>query len=157
MIAVCHAHPPRATAFACARRALPAAILPEAVLLLGGEVPLAPYATPGTAEVAASIRPFIEHHQALLLSNHGVVAVGGHTGRSLPAARGGGTGGGGGVGGGEAGRSRPPDPAVRRYGHEIVPGAIVAAHDACGRERCTRAEARPRGLASGRDNFAVRN
>ncbi|MDO9694827.1 MAG: class II aldolase/adducin family protein [Candidatus Latescibacteria bacterium] len=75
--AVCHAHPPRATAFACARRDLPASILPEAVLLLGGEVPLAPYATPGTAEVAASIRPFIERHQAILLSNHGVVAVGG--------------------------------------------------------------------------------
>lgn len=75
--AICHAHPPHATAYACARRALPASILPEAVLLLGGEVPLAPYATPGTAEIAASILPFIAHHQALLLSNHGVVAVGG--------------------------------------------------------------------------------
>ncbi|MDO9170778.1 MAG: class II aldolase/adducin family protein [bacterium] len=75
--AVCHAHPPHATAYACARRALPATILPEAVLLLGGEVPLAPYATPGTDEVAASIRSLIAHHQALLLSNHGVVAVGG--------------------------------------------------------------------------------
>ncbi len=75
--AVCHAHPPRATAYACARRVLPASILPEAVQLLGGEVPLAPYATPGTPEMAASIRPLIARHQALLLANHGVVTVGG--------------------------------------------------------------------------------
>lgn len=75
--AVCHAHPPRATAYACARRALPATILPEAVLLLGGDVPLAPYATPGTPEVAASVRPFVPRCQAILLSNHGVVTVGG--------------------------------------------------------------------------------
>ncbi len=75
--AVCHAHPPHATAYACARRALPASILPEAVLLLGGEVPLAPYATPGTPEIVASIQPLVARHQAFLLSNHGVVAVGG--------------------------------------------------------------------------------
>ena len=53
--AVCHAHPPHALAFACARRPLPA-LMPEAVMVLEGEVPVAPYAAPGTDAVAESVR-----------------------------------------------------------------------------------------------------
>ena len=41
-----------------------------------GDVPLAPYATTGTGEVAASLRPFLSGHQAILLANHGAVTYG---------------------------------------------------------------------------------
>ncbi len=71
--AVCHAHPSFATAFACAHRALSTALLPEALLLLGNEVRLAPYATPGTPDVPASLSDLNDHEPALLLANHGVV------------------------------------------------------------------------------------
>jgi L-fuculose-phosphate aldolase len=73
--AVVHAHPPVATGFAAARCGLTDPILPEAVLTLG-PVPLAPYATPATGEVARSIEKLIAVHDALLLANHGVLTVG---------------------------------------------------------------------------------
>jgi len=74
--AVCHAHPVCATAFACARRELPAALLPEALLVLGDAVPLVPYATPGSDDLAAALRSRLADHAALLLANHGVLTVG---------------------------------------------------------------------------------
>jgi len=73
--AVCHAHPPHALAFACARRSLPA-LMPEAVMVLDGEVPVAPYAAPGTAAVAASVGELIRRRPCLLLANHGAVTTG---------------------------------------------------------------------------------
>jgi L-fuculose-phosphate aldolase len=73
--AVVHAHPSTATAFACSGMALEEPICAEVVMTLG-KVPLAPYATTGTPELAKSIRPFIQDHQAILLANHGVVAYG---------------------------------------------------------------------------------
>ena len=41
-----------------------------------GVVPLAAYATTGTAEVAASLAPFIPGHDAILMANHGAVSYG---------------------------------------------------------------------------------
>lgn len=41
-----------------------------------GTVPLAPYATSGTAEVAVSVQPFISDNDAILLENHGAVSYG---------------------------------------------------------------------------------
>jgi len=73
--AVVHAHPPTATAFACTGRALDEILCQEAVMTLGA-VPLAPYATTGTYEVAASLEPYLEDHDAILLANHGVVSYG---------------------------------------------------------------------------------
>jgi len=73
--AICHAHPAWATAWAAARRPLPSGVLTEVAVTIG-EVPLAPFALPGTAEVAASIRNLIVDHDAVLLANHGVVTVG---------------------------------------------------------------------------------
>ncbi|HEX4065808.1 MAG TPA: class II aldolase/adducin family protein [Acidobacteriaceae bacterium] len=73
--AVIHAHPPIATAFACAGRALDELICQEAAMTLG-PVPLARYATTGTDEVAASLRPLIPGHEAVLLANHGAVTCG---------------------------------------------------------------------------------
>jgi L-fuculose-phosphate aldolase len=74
--AICHAHPAWATAFAAAGQSLDGCLLPEIVATLGA-VPLAPYGTPGTEEVPASVRDLIPHHDALLLANHGVIAIGG--------------------------------------------------------------------------------
>ena len=73
--AVIHSHPPIATAFACAGRALDEMLCQEAVMTLG-IVPLAKYATTGTDEVAASLIPLIPEHEAILMANHGVVSYG---------------------------------------------------------------------------------
>jgi len=72
---VCHAHPPTATGFAAAGRALEEAVLPEVVSVLG-KIPLAPYGTPGTWELCASIESLVPSHDAILLENHGVVTCG---------------------------------------------------------------------------------
>jgi len=73
--AIVHAHPPFATAFAVAGVSLDRPVLPEVVVGLGG-IPLAPYATPSTDEVPDSLSPFLEHHSAILLSNHGAITFG---------------------------------------------------------------------------------
>jgi L-fuculose-phosphate aldolase len=73
--AVIHAHPPIATGFACAGRALDEPLCAEAVMTLG-KVPLAPYATTGTDHLARSLRPFIPDHNAILMANHGAVTYG---------------------------------------------------------------------------------
>jgi L-fuculose-phosphate aldolase len=74
--AVVHAHPPTATGFAVAGEGLPADVLPE-VTLLFGEVPLVPYATPGTPQVGALVAPVAASgHEGALLANHGAVTWG---------------------------------------------------------------------------------
>lgn len=72
---VVHANPPVATSFAIAGIPLSRAILPEAVVQLG-EVPVAPYAAPGTQEVPDSIAPFCKTHNGVLLANHGALTWG---------------------------------------------------------------------------------
>lgn len=73
--AVCHAHPSLATGFAAAGVSLDRALLCEQVVALGS-VPVAPYGTPGTPELAATIAPFVHAHDAILLANHGAVSFG---------------------------------------------------------------------------------
>jgi L-fuculose-phosphate aldolase len=73
--AVVHAHPTYATGFATARIPLDECLFPEVIVGLGS-IPLAPYATPSTKEVAESLAPFIRNSNAILLSNHGVVTYG---------------------------------------------------------------------------------
>ena len=73
--AVCHAHPPHGTAFAVAGLAIDQPILSEVILTLGC-VPLAAYGTPSTEELTAEMQPFVQHHNALLMANHGAVAYG---------------------------------------------------------------------------------
>jgi len=72
--AICHAHPPTATGFAVAGRALNQALLPKSYS--SGQIPLVQYATPGTPELSAALEPFIPHYDALLLANHGAVTCG---------------------------------------------------------------------------------
>jgi L-fuculose-phosphate aldolase len=73
--AVVHAHPPTATAFAVAGEGIPADVLPEIALLMG-EVPVVPYATPGTPALGDATEPFLQAHEAVLLANHGALAWG---------------------------------------------------------------------------------
>jgi hypothetical protein len=73
--AICHAHPPTATGFAVAGRALDQALLPEVIIGLG-QIPLVKYGTPGTPELSAALEPFVPHYDALLLANHGAVTCG---------------------------------------------------------------------------------
>jgi L-fuculose-phosphate aldolase len=73
--AVVHAHPCTATGFASAGIALDEPLCSEIVVTLG-TVPLAPYATTGTAELSRSLAPFIQDHEAILMANHGVVTYG---------------------------------------------------------------------------------
>ena len=73
--AVVHAHPPVATAFGVAGEGLRILVLPELTQLCG-EVPLVPYGTPGTPELADRLEPHLAGHDAWLLANHGAVTVG---------------------------------------------------------------------------------
>jgi L-fuculose-phosphate aldolase len=50
-------------------------LLSEVILTLGC-VPLTGYGTPSTEELPQSLAPFIPHHDALLMANHGAVAYG---------------------------------------------------------------------------------
>jgi len=72
---VVHAHPPISTGFAVAGIALDQMAIPEVIATLG-TVPLAPYATPSTDELAHTIDDYISKCNAILLSNHGVVTFG---------------------------------------------------------------------------------
>lgn len=72
---VLHAHPPVATGFAVAGRALNLALLPEIVMGLGS-VPLAEYGLPGTPALTEGMLPYIPKYDAILLANHGAVAYG---------------------------------------------------------------------------------
>jgi len=72
--AVCHAHPPHATAFAVAGIQVPTCILPEVEIFIG-QVPLAEYDTPGSKNFAETILPHLRNNaNTILLSNHGAVA-----------------------------------------------------------------------------------
>ena len=73
--AVIHAHPPHATGFSVAGRALDAPFIAEAVVSLGAGVPTVPFAAPGPG-AAAALAPFLTDHDAVLLANHGVLAWG---------------------------------------------------------------------------------
>jgi len=70
--AVVHCHPPYATAYAVTGSAPPSGHVTEYELFIG-PVAVAPYETPGTQVFAESVLPFIEDHNTILLTNHGIV------------------------------------------------------------------------------------
>ncbi|PLX90113.1 MAG: fuculose phosphate aldolase [Desulfuromonas sp.] len=72
--AVVHTHSVYATTMACLHREIPA--VHYLVAFAGKKVPLAPYATFGTPQLAESVKKHIGDSNALLLANHGLVAVG---------------------------------------------------------------------------------
>ena len=73
--AIVHTHSPRATALACAGRGIPP--FHYMIALAGGDIRCMPYATFGTAELAATAVRGLEGRRATLLGNHGVIAIGG--------------------------------------------------------------------------------
>ncbi len=72
---VVHAHPPVATGYATAGRALNQALLPEVIIGLGC-VPLADYGLPGTDALTDGMVPFIPKYDAILMANHGATCYG---------------------------------------------------------------------------------
>jgi L-fuculose-phosphate aldolase len=72
--AVVHTHAPMATALSCVLDELPC--VHYQMLLLGGAVPVAPYATFGTPELARSVLDALEGRSAALMANHGAIAHG---------------------------------------------------------------------------------
>ncbi len=70
---IVHAHPPTATGFAAAGLALNQPLVCEVVIGLGS-IPLAKYGTPGTPELSDALEPLVPQYDAILMSNHGVVA-----------------------------------------------------------------------------------
>lgn len=73
-LAVVHAHPAHAVALTLQGEPL-VACMPEAVTALG-EVPTAPYATPGGPAVAEAVRPFLRDADCVLMERHGALAIG---------------------------------------------------------------------------------
>jgi L-fuculose-phosphate aldolase len=74
-IACVHAHPPHATGFAVSGVRPPSCMVPEMELFCG-EVPIAPYMTPGSPEMAEAVAALAPIHNTILMANHGVVAWG---------------------------------------------------------------------------------
>jgi L-fuculose-phosphate aldolase len=72
---IVHAHPRTATGFAAAGIALNQPLVCEVVIGLG-QIPLAPYGTPGTPELAETLEPLVPQYDAILMANHGVVTYG---------------------------------------------------------------------------------
>lgn len=75
--AVVHAHPPYASGFSQAGKTLDTSSSSEAVAILGRDVPLIPYAHPGSPELAALIgRAMKPTHKAYMMQHHGVITWG---------------------------------------------------------------------------------
>ncbi len=73
---VVHVHPRFCTVLACAGRSVDPALTPEGLMVLGRKVPLIPYATPGTDDLAVMLGKELEAADAFLLESHGAIAVG---------------------------------------------------------------------------------
>ncbi|MCB2191519.1 MAG: L-fuculose-phosphate aldolase [Deltaproteobacteria bacterium] len=82
--AVVHTHSPYATTLACLNWELPPAHY--LVGFAGSKVPLAPYHTYGTPELARAVVKAMRGYNAALLANHGLVAVEGTLPRAFAVA-----------------------------------------------------------------------
>ncbi len=72
--AVIHTHSPYAATMACLNMEIPA--VHYLVGFSGTKVPLAPYATFGTEQLAKNVSETIGEFNAVLMANHGLIAVG---------------------------------------------------------------------------------
>lgn len=76
--AVVHAHPPAAVAWSIARpewTALPSECISEVILAVG-EIPVVPYARPGTEAMGKNILPYLPHRRVFVLARHGALTWG---------------------------------------------------------------------------------
>ncbi len=84
--AIVHCHSMDATALACAGRPIPAFHYMVAVAG-GADIPLVPYATFGTRELAMSVVAALKDRKAALLAHHGQIACGPDLAAALDLAR----------------------------------------------------------------------
>jgi L-fuculose-phosphate aldolase len=83
--AVIHTHAPVATALACVAGLDEVPCVHYEMLLLGGTVRVAPYATFGSPELAECVLDALEGRTAALMANHGAVAYGADVAGALKA------------------------------------------------------------------------
>jgi len=79
--AVVHTHAPMATALSCVLDEVPC--VHYGMLQLGGSVPVAPYETFGTPELAQSVLDALEGRRAALMANHGAIVHAGDVDEAL--------------------------------------------------------------------------
>ncbi|NPV28167.1 MAG: class II aldolase/adducin family protein [Firmicutes bacterium] len=72
---IIHTHSPFSSVFAVNRMEIPP-VLEEVAQIIGGSVRVAPYAPPGSGELAEAAVSALEGRTAVLLANHGLVGVG---------------------------------------------------------------------------------
>jgi len=75
MNACMHCHPPHCNAFLFAGIVPPNGVNPEADIFLS-QIPLAPYATPGTDAVAKTVAEAAKKSNVVFMANHGIVCGG---------------------------------------------------------------------------------
>ncbi len=75
MNACIHCHPPHCNAFLFAGEVPPSGINPEADIFFN-QIPLAPYATPGSKEVARFVARAAKTSNVIFMENHGIVCGG---------------------------------------------------------------------------------
>jgi|GEM_PF-212962 len=76
IVSVIHSHAPAASAFAISGKSLDLCVMPEIVMVFG-EIPLVPYTTPATKDLAEAVSDYIQKdYRAVLLENHGVLVTG---------------------------------------------------------------------------------
>ncbi len=74
--AVAHLHAPYLTAYAYCGKDISLKCSTTFALVYGEKIPCLPYGEAGTVHIADGIEDVIQHHDLVLLGNHGVVAVG---------------------------------------------------------------------------------
>lgn len=72
---ICHTHSTYATAWACCGKEIPV-IVAELAGMIGGPVKCAPYSPMGTVELADIVAEHLYSQNAVLMENHGMLAVG---------------------------------------------------------------------------------
>lgn len=75
---VIHAHPSTAIAWTIAQpwlTELPSECLSE-LIIAAGQIPIAPYALPGTEAMGEVLKPYLPHSRIILLSRHGALTWG---------------------------------------------------------------------------------
>jgi L-fuculose-phosphate aldolase len=72
---VLHCHAPHASMFAIAHQPVPA-VIEEAVVYVGGEIPVAAYQRTGSVELAEELVGHLADRGAVLMANHGMLCVG---------------------------------------------------------------------------------
>ena len=73
--AIIHCHPVFSSVLAVTGSAIPP-ILDDQITYLGGEIAVAPYSLPGSQELADNAVPALGPRNAVILANHGALAVG---------------------------------------------------------------------------------